>query len=142
MGFLSAFANFGSIGSTSKWAIKMYDDIKSKSKDLKPNEIFFKMIQIRYESSPLGSNDYGLDFTSHMINYSKIAPGLAGLIIEILNTESDLYKNEPNFLGDMIKPIFDKLEDTDLSDEEKYGHFKNNLRWTTHIYSFLDRVDR
>ena len=77
MGFLSTFANFGSIGSTSKWAIKMYDEIKTKSKNLKPNEIFFKMIQIRYERSPLGSNDYGLDFTSHMINYSKIAPGLA-----------------------------------------------------------------
>jgi len=142
MGFLSAFANFGSIGSTSKWAIKMYDDIKSQSKNLKPNEIFFKMVQIRYVSSPLGSNDYGLDFTTHMLNYSKVAPGLAGLIIEILNTEAELYKNEPNFLGDMIKPIFDKLEDTDLSDEEKYGYFKNNLRWTTHIYSFLDRVDR
>ena len=111
MGFLSTFANFGSIGSTSKWAIKMHDEIKTKSKNLKPNEIFFKMIQIRYERSPLGSNDYGLDFTSHMINYSKIAPGLAGLIIEILNTEAELYKNEPNFLGDMIKPIFDKLED-------------------------------
>tara|TARA_B100000900_G_C20320984_1_gene610114 strand:- start:110 stop:538 length:429 start_codon:yes stop_codon:yes gene_type:complete len=142
MGFLSAFANFGSIGSTSKWAIKMYNDIKSQNKNLKPNEIFFKMVQIRYESSPLGSNDYGMDFTTHMLNYSKVAPGLAGLIIEILNTEAELYKNEPNFLGDMIKPIFDKLEDTDLSDKEKYGHIKNNLRWTTHIYSFLDRVDR
>jgi len=126
MGFLSAFANFGSIGSTSKWAIKMYDDIKSQSKNLKPNEIFFKMVQIRYVSSPLGSNDYGLDFTTHMLNYSKVAPGLAGLIIEILNTEAELYKNEPNFLGDMIKPIFDKLEATDLSDKEKYGHIKND----------------
>ena len=142
MGFLSAFANFGSIGSTSKWAIKMYNDIKSQSKNLKPNEIFFKMIQIRYESSPIPSNDYGLDFTSHMINYSKIAPGLAGLIIEILNTEAELYKNEPNFLGDMIKPIFDKLEATDLSDKEKYGHIKNDSQWRMHIYNFLERVQR
>ena len=142
MGFLSAFANFGSIGSTSKWAIKMYDDIKSQSKNLKPNEIFFKMVQIRYVSSPLGSNDYGLDFTTHMLNYSKVAPGLAGLIIEILNTEAELYKNEPNFLGDMIKPIFDKLEDTDLSDKEKYGHIKNDSQWRMHIYNFLERVQR
>ena len=100
------------------------------------------MVQIRYESSPLGSNDYGMDFTTHMLNYSKVVPGLAGLIIEILNIEAELYKNEPNFLGDMIKPIFDKLEDTDLSDKEKYGHIKNNLQWNTHIYSFLDRVVR
>ena len=28
MGFLSAFANFGSIGSTTKWAIKIYNDKK------------------------------------------------------------------------------------------------------------------
>ena len=27
MGFISAFSNFGSIGSTTKWAIKMYDEI-------------------------------------------------------------------------------------------------------------------
>ena len=32
MGFLSAFANFGSIGSTTKWAIKMYEEMKSKNK--------------------------------------------------------------------------------------------------------------
>ena len=56
MGFISAFSNFGSIGSTTKWAIKMYDEIKSQNKKLKPNEIFFKMTQIRYASSPLGSN--------------------------------------------------------------------------------------
>ena len=48
MGFISAFANFGSIGSTTKWAIKGYDSIKSQNKKLKPNEIFLKMIQISY----------------------------------------------------------------------------------------------
>ena len=142
MGFISAFSNFGSIGSTTKWAIKMYDEIKSQNKKLKPNEIFFKMTQIRYGSSPLGSNEYGLDFTTHMLNFSKVAPGLAGLIIEILNTEAELHKNDPNFLGDMIKPIFDKLDDANISDKEKYGHIKNDSEWNMHIYNFLDRVDR
>jgi len=32
MGFISAFANFGSIGSTAKWAIKIYQEIKSNKK--------------------------------------------------------------------------------------------------------------
>ena len=145
MGFLSAFSNFGSIGSTSKWAIKMYNEIKSKNKKLKPNEIFLKMIQIRYSSSPLGNNEYGLDFTQHMLSYSKKMPGIAGLIIEILNVEAELYKNEPNFIGEMIKPIFNKLEDTNLTSKEKYGHLKKapdefDSTWATHIYSFIPRV--
>ena len=97
MGFISAFANLGSIGSTTKWAIKGYESIKLQSKKLKPNEIFLKMIQIRYANSPLGSNEYGLDFSTHIVNYSKEAPGLAGLVIEILNVEAELYKNEPNY---------------------------------------------
>ena len=147
MGFISAFANFGSIGSTTKWAIKGYESIKSQNKKLKPNEIFLKMIQIRYASSPLGSNEYGLDFTAHIMNYAKEAPGLAGLVIEILNVEAELYKNEPNYLGDMIKPIFDKLENTDLSAKEKYGFLKKapgeySSEWTGHIYNFLTRVER
>ena len=147
MGFISAFANFGSIGSTTKWAIKGYESISSENKKFKPEQIFLKMIETRYESMPLGSNEYGLDFTAHIINYSKEAPGLAGLIIEILNVEAELYKNEPNFLGDMIKPIFNKLEDTDLSNKEKYGFLKKapgeySSEWSGHIYNFLSRVER
>ena len=38
------------------------------------------------------------------------APDLAGLIIEILNTEAELSENDNKFIHDMIKPIFDKLE--------------------------------
>lgn len=145
MGFLSAFSNFGSIGSTSKWAIKMYNEIKSKNKKLKPNDIFLKMIQIRYSSSPLGNNEYGLDFTQHMLDYSKKMPGIAGLIIEILNVEAELYKNEPNLIHEMIKPIFNKLEDTDLTSKEKYGNLKKapgefDSTWSTHIYNFMNRV--
>ena len=147
MGFLSAFANLGSVGSTTKWAIKGYQSFKSENNDLKPNEIFYKMVQIRYGSSPLGENEFGLNFTAHMMDYSKKAPGLAGLIIEILNTEAELYKNDYKFIDDMIKPIFDKLEDTDLSKEEKYGfkkkpHDEYSSHWTDHIYSFIGRVKR
>ena len=143
MGFISAFANLGSIGSTTKWAIKGYESIKSNNKKLKPNQIFSKMIQIRYESSPLGRNEYGIDFIAHLLNYNY--PGLAGLIIEILNAEAELYKNEPKYLEDMIKPIFNKLEDTDLTSEEKYGYLKKapgeyGSEWATHIYNFISRV--
>jgi len=132
MGFLSAFANLGSVGSTTKWAIKGYQSFKSENNDLKPNEIFYKMVQIRYGSSPLDENEFDLNFTAHMMDYSIKAPGLAGLIIEILNTEAELYKNDYKFIDDMIKPIFDKLEDTDLSKEEKYGFKKNHMMNTHH----------
>ena len=140
MGFLSAISNFGSIGSTSKWAIKMYEDIKTQNKKLKINQIFSKMIEIRLSSFPLGSNKYGLDYQTHMINFAKQAPGLAGLIIEILNTEAELSENSHSVIGEMIKPIFDKLEDTDLSTNEKYGGKKSKSEWILFVYGFLDRV--
>jgi hypothetical protein len=142
MGFLSAFANFGSIGSTAKWAIKMYDEIKSENKELKQNEIFSRMVEIRLSSFPLGSNEYNLDYESHMTQFANHAPGLAGLIIEILNTEAELSKNSGSNIEEMIKPIFDKLEDTELSTSEKYGHITNKSEWAHFIYGFLDRVKR
>jgi hypothetical protein len=147
MGFISAFANFGSIGSTAKWAIKIYQEIKSKNKKLKPNKIFVQMINLRVTSLPSGSNEFGLDYDSHLLKYAEKAPGLAGLVIEILNTEAELFKNTGDYLEEMIKPLFEKLEDTDLSTQEKYGSFKKqhsegNSTWILHILSFLDRVDR
>ena len=142
MGFISAFANFGSIGSTSKWAIKMYNQIKSDNKKLDPNQIFSMMVQARIQSIPFGSNKYGLDYESHMIQFANHAPGLAGLIIEILNTEAELSENSGSNINEMIRPIFDKLEDTNLSTKEKYGHIKNKQEWVMFIYGFLDRVNR
>ena len=142
MGFISAFANLGSIGSTTKWAIKIYNEIKSENKKLKPNQIFSKMVEIRLSSFPLGNNKYNLDYESHMIQFANQAPGLAGLIIEILNTEAELSENSGSNINEMIKPIFDKLDDADISDKEKYGHIKNDSEWNMHIYDFLDRVDR
>ena len=142
MGFISAFANFGSIGSTTKWAIKMYDEIKTENKKLNPNQIFSRMVEIRLSSFPLGSNKYGLDYESHMTQFANNAPGLAGLIIEILNTEAELSENSGSNINEMIKPIFDKLEDTDLSAKEKYGYIKNKSEWVMFIYGFLDRVNR
>ena len=142
MGFISAFANFGSIGSTTKWAIKMYNEIKTENKKLNPNQIFSRMVEIRLSSFPLGSNKYGLDYESHMTQFANHAPGLAGLIIEILNTEAELSENSGSNINEMIKPMFDKLEDTDLSAKEKYGHIKNKSEWTMYIYGFLDRVSR
>ena len=142
MGFISAFANLGSIGSTTKWAIKMFNQIKLENKKLNTNQIFSMMVKVRIQSIPFGSNKYGLDYESHMIQFANHAPGLAGLIIEILNTEAELSENSASVINDMIKPIFDKLEDTDLSTKEKYGHIKNKSEWVMFIYNFLDRVSR
>ena len=142
MGFLSAFANFGSIGSTTKWAIKMYQDIKLENKKLSPNQIFTRMIVVRYDSFPLGNNKYGLNYENHIMQFAKEAPGLAGLIIEILNVEAELSENDGNYIGEMIKPIFDKLEDTNLSEKEKYCYMKNKNEWISFIYNFLTRVPR
>jgi hypothetical protein len=142
MGFLSAFANFGSIGSTTKWAIKMYQEIKLENKKLSPNQIFTRMIVVRYDSFPLGNNKYGLNYENHIMQFAKEAPGLAGLIIEILNVEAELSENDGNYIGEMIKPIFDKLEDTNLSEKEKYGYIKNKNEWISFIYNFLTRVPR
>ena len=69
MGFISAFANLGSIGSTTKWAIKMYNQIKSDNKKLDPNQIFAIMVQARIQSIPFGSNKYGLDYNK--LKYAK-----------------------------------------------------------------------
>jgi len=142
MGFISAFSNLGSIGSTTKWAIKMYNEIKTENKKLNPNQIFSAMVEIRLSSFPLGSNKYGLDYKNHMTQFANHAPGLAGLIIEILNTEAELSENSGSNISEMIKPIFDKLEDTNLSAKEKYGHIKNKPEWVLFIYGFLDRVSR
>ena len=142
MGFLSAFANFGSIGSTTKWAIKMYQEIKLENKKLSPNQIFTRMIVVRYDSFPLGNNKYGLNYENHIMQFAKEAPGLAGLIIEILNVEAELSENDGNYIREMIKPIFDKLEDTNLSEKEKYGYMKNKNEWISFIYNFLTRVPR
>ena len=142
---MSTFANLGSIGSTTRWAIKMYQEIKSQNKKLKPNEIFLKMVQIRYESSPLGSNELGVDYTAHMLSYSKKTPGLAGLVIEILCAEAELSLNSGDNIREMIKPLFDKLEATDLSVQEKYGflkkkHSEDDSLWVMHTLGFLDRA--
>ena len=142
MGFISAFANLGSIGSTTKWAIKMYNEIKSENTKLKPNQIFSKMVEIRYSSFPLGNNKYNLDYESHIIQFAKQAPGLAGLIIEILNTEAELSENSGSVINEMIKPIFEKLDDSDLSEKEKYGNMTSKSGWVMFIYVFLDRVSR
>jgi len=120
----------------------MYDEIKSENKELKQNEIFSRMVEIRLSSFPLGSNEYNLDYESHMTQFANHAPGLAGLIIEILNTEAELSKNSGSNIEEMIKPIFDKLEDTELSTSEKYGHITNKSEWAHFIYGFLDRVKR
>ena len=94
MGFVSAFANLGSIGSTTRWAIKGYESLKSNNKKMKDIDIFKEMIKIRYDS--INEGGYGHYLITVLDDNSLVAefPGLAGLIIEILNIEADLNKNE------------------------------------------------
>ena len=141
MGFLSAFANFGSIGSTAKWAIKMYNEIKSQNSNLSSDKIFLKMITARLASSPSSGR-----YDSHLLQYAEKAPGLAGLVIEILCAEAELNANSGEHINEMIVPLFEKLEETDLSQKEKYGFKKikhsreNPVQWVTHTLYFMRRV--
>jgi len=141
MGFLSASANLGSIGSTARWAIKMYQEIKSQNSKLSSDKIFLKMITARLASSPSEGR-----YNSHLLQHAEKAPGLAGLVIEILCAESELNANSGENINEMIVPLFEKLEETDLSQEEKYGVIKNKhsrenpVRWVTHTLYFMRRV--
>ena len=113
MGFVSAFANFGNIGSTTKWTINGYESLKSKNKS--DIEIFEEMIIIRYSTT---SND---SRKNHLLQNIKQLPGLAGLTMEVLNVEADLTLNSGDYIEDKVKPIFTRLEKTNLSEKIKYG---------------------
>ena len=46
MGLISILSDLGSIGSTTKWAINLYQDLKSKNKKITDSEIFQMMMII------------------------------------------------------------------------------------------------
>ena len=117
MGFINWFSDLGSIGSTTKWAINGYDELKSQDKKKSDLKIFEEMIKVRYLSMPNESHE------NHLLTNIKNLPGLAGLVIEILNVEAELSLNDGNVVSDMVKPIFTRLEKTDLSSKTKYGNF-------------------
>lgn len=143
MGFLDFFADIGSIGSTTKWAINGYLKLKSQNKNLSDQQIFSAIIEIRFIALP---ND---EQKNYLLSQVKDFPGLAGLVIEILNIEADLYKNDGNLIVDIIKPIFRRLEETELPKKTKYGIFKAppeeknffllSSEWTSYIYDFYMR---
>ena len=58
-----------------------------------------------------------LDLGGHISTYSS-----AATLYEV--GFNHFFRGSDNYLGDMIKPIFDKLENTDLSAAEKYGFLK------------------
>ena len=137
------FSNVGSIGSTTRWAIKGYSAIKSKNKRLSDRKIFEEMIKIRYSSIP---ND---EQEGYLLSKINTFPGLAGLISEILNVEAGLYKNVYT-LSDMIEPVINGLEKTDFLSKNKYGNLtgshKKNFSKILIIHSLagwiLDHGDR
>ena len=116
MGFLNWISDKGSIGSTAKWAIKGYNELKSKDEKKSDLKIFEEMIKIRYLAMP------NADHENHLLSNVKNLPGLAGLVIEILNVEAGLSSNvSGDDMDHMVKPIFERLEETNLSDKTKYG---------------------
>ena len=143
MGFLSLFSNLGSIGSTTRWAIKEYSAIKSQNKRLSDEKIFKEIIKNRYLSM---SDD---EKESYLLNQIHTFPGLAGLICEILNVEAGLYKNVYT-LSDMVKPVINGLEKTDFSSKQKYGNltgsysknFSKALTIHSLVYWILDHGNR
>ena len=127
MGFVSWVSNAGSLGSTTRWAIKQfsssYDFSKGNESISSIRDCFEIMIERRYQTFP---NE---EIELYLLDSVKELPGLAGLVIEVLNCEAGLSKNYGSNLREMIKPIFQNLDKTDFSKKIKYGSFKSYDRW-------------
>ena len=88
MGLTSILSDLGSIGSTTRWAIKLYQDLKSKNKKITDSEIFQMMMISRYNKIKLTADEtLGIyDSKKFMVYRAQIAEhhaGLTGIIIDI-----------------------------------------------------------
>ena len=126
MGIISTLADLGSIGSTTRWAIKLYQDLKSKNKKITDSEVFQMMMIIRYnkiELSPDGP--FGIyDSNKFMVYRAQIAEhhaGLTGIIIDILHLEADLWKNDLKAILKMLEPLAKRMNEAKISKKTKYG---------------------
>ena len=126
MGLISILSDLGSIGSTTKWAINLYQDLKSKNKKITDSEIFQMMMIIRYKKIELAENGpFGItDSYKFLVYRAQIAEhhaGLTGIIIDILHIEADLWKNDLKSILKMLEPLTKRMSEAKISKETKYG---------------------
>ena len=160
MGLISILSDLGSIGSTTKWAINLYQDLKSKNKKITDSEIFQMMMIIRYkkielaENGPFGITDsykflvyraengpFGItDSYKFLVYRAQIAEhhaGLTGIIIDILHIEADLWKNDLKSILKMLEPLTKRMSEAKISKETKYGPLEKFEVENTSKYGML-----
>ena len=116
MGLFSFFADKGSIGSTTKWAIDLF---KSKPEGKDDLTHLREMINARYLSHPL---DKAESFFKDKLDILYEKWGLCGVVIKILIFEAELDKNDNDLVDEMLKPLFDRMiEDQEIDFFAKFG---------------------
>ncbi len=126
MGLISILSDLGSIGSTTKWAINLYQDLKSKNKKITDAEIFQMMMIIRYKKIKLTENKpFGITSSYKFLVYrAQIAEhhsGLTGIIIDILHLEAGLWKNNFKIILKMLEPLAEIMSEAKILKQTKYG---------------------
>ena len=117
MGLFSFFADKGSIGSTTKWAIDLF---KSKPEGKDDLTHLREMINARYLSHPL---DKAESFFKDKLDILFEKWGLCGVVIKILIFEAELDKNDNDLVDEMLKPLFDRMiEDQTIDFLVKFGN--------------------
>lgn len=116
MGIFSFFKEHGSVGTTARLILEQFincDPNKSNIDKMK------SIIEIRYSNLP-NTSHYNHLITN--INEIESEYGLAALIVEILNLEAGLYKNDFEVIDKMCLTIINILnEDNILTDTQKFG---------------------
>lgn len=117
MGFLSFFADKGSIGSTTKWAIDLFK-LKPKDKD---NLIHLReMINARYISNPLERAE---NFFNDKLDILFERWGLCGVVIKILIFEAELDQNDNAVVDEMLKPLLKRmLKENEIDFIARFGN--------------------
>ena len=158
MGIISTLSDLGSIGSTTRWAIKLYQDLKSKNKKITDSEIFQMMMISRYNKIKLTADEtLGIyDSKKFMVYRAQIAEhhaGLTGIIIDILHMEADLRKNRLEPILKMLIPLAKRMDEADISEKTKYGSLKkfeivklsdgkhSAGKWNFYIVGFHERIE-
>ena len=75
--------------------------------------------------------------------------GLTGLVIEILNVEADLWKNNVKALDQLLKPLSQRmLKEKKLSKKSRFGEMHEfimddgiDMKWMKFIMSNYERVE-
>lgn len=119
MGIFSFFADKGSIGSTTKWALDLF---KAKPENKNDLAHLREMIDARYISHPLERAE---NFFNNKLDKLFEKWGLCGVVIKILIFEAELDKNDNDLVDEMLKPLFNRMiEDQEIDFFAKFGKEK------------------